>query len=67
MIVTEGPDALDSRRRPVLHSTLVTWTEVGNIFSVWATVAMKAFFAASVLKASHDTLLRVYQTNAPIS
>jgi hypothetical protein len=63
MIVTEGPDAVDSRRRPVLHSTLVTWTEVDNILSVWATAAMKAFFAASVLKAWHVTLLKVCQIN----
>jgi hypothetical protein len=34
-------------------------TEEGEIFKVWATVAMKAVFAASVLKAWHVTLLKV--------
>jgi hypothetical protein len=60
MIVTEGPDAAASRRRPpLLHTTVTRMTEEGEIFKVWATVAMKAVFAASVLKAWHVTLLKV--------
>jgi len=62
MTVTEGPGAADSRRRPLLQSTAIRWTAVGGILSVWATVAMKAFFAASVLTASHATLVRVWLT-----
>jgi len=63
MIVTEGPDTAASRRRPpLLHTTATRRTEVGGIFRVWATVAMKAVFAASVSKAWHVTLLRVYQS-----
>ena len=62
MIVTEGPDAAASRRRPpLLHTTVTRWTKVGDMLRVWATVAMKAVFAGSVLKAWHVTLLRVYQ------